>query len=215
MVRCRTTAAAAGARPLDPWVGPRPAGGGRARRRPVTPAGAQQRDRGRHAERRPAARRPRRSGALAAAARRAASRRAAARSPARWPARAPVRRAASRSAAANAEQVRQRAAGAFARPRASTASTRARQRGATDEASGGCVLDVAPGLGGEPLAGKRPATGQQLVGDDRQRIAIAGRCGRLASGLLRREVGGGAEQLTAGGDRRLAGDARDAEVGRP
>ena len=57
------------------------------------------------------------------------------------------------------------------------------------------------------------ATGDQLVGDDPQRVEVRTRAGVLAAGLLGGEVGGRAEHRSDLGDARLLGGLRDPEVG--
>ena len=69
-----------------------------------------------------------------------------------------------------------------------------------------------PGLRGEVGRGERAPSGEEPVGDDTERVDVAGRGGWLAADLLRRDVRGGAEDLAGRGDRVLQGEARDAEV---
>ena len=59
----------------------------------------------------------------------------------------------------------------------------------------------------------RPLPGEQLVRDDTERVAVARRGRRLASGLLGREVPGGPENRPRKGQGVEAGRGRDAEVG--
>ena len=48
------------------------------------------------------------------------------------------------------------------------------------------------------------AAGEQLVGDDAERVEVGARAGLLAARLLGREVGGGAEHRADLGDRATA-----------
>ena len=57
------------------------------------------------------------------------------------------------------------------------------------------------------------ASGDQLVGDDAERVQVGARPGLLAARLLGREIGGGAEHGADLGDARLLGGLGDAEVG--
>jgi hypothetical protein len=68
-------------------------------------------------------------------------------------------------------------------------------------------------LGGEVLGPERARAGQQLEGDDGQRVAVGGGGGRLADRLLRRDVGRGAEHLAGRRQLVLHGQVGDAEVG--
>ena len=68
-------------------------------------------------------------------------------------------------------------------------------------------------LGGRGLALERPGAGQQLEGDDRERVAVARRGRRLAARLLRGEVPGRADDGARLGERGEVSGARDAEVG--
>ena len=68
-------------------------------------------------------------------------------------------------------------------------------------------------LGGEVLGPERPRAGQQLEGDDGERVAVGRRGGRLADGLLGRDVGGGAQHLTGRRQLVLERQPRDPEVG--
>ncbi len=76
----------------------------------------------------------------------------------------------------------------------------------------GLVLDVLARLRGHRAAGERPGAGQQLVGDDGERVAVAGGGRGVAERLLGREVGGGAEHLAGLRHVRVVGEARDPEV---
>ena len=55
--------------------------------------------------------------------------------------------------------------------------------------------------------------GQQLVGDDAERVDVGAGAGLLAAGLLGRQIGGRAEHRADLGDARLVGGAGDPEVG--
>ena len=57
------------------------------------------------------------------------------------------------------------------------------------------------------------AAGQQLVGDDAERVDVGPGPGVLAAGLLGREVGGGAQHRADLRDARLVRGARNPEVG--
>ena len=61
------------------------------------------------------------------------------------------------------------------------------------------------------LIGQAP--GDQLVGDDPERVQVGARPGLLAARLLGRQVGGGAEHRADLGDAGLLGRLGDAEVG--
>src|SRR4051794_16011363 len=67
-----------------------------------------------------------------------------------------------------------------------------RQPGAGRARRGHALLDVGAGLGGRVVGREGPATGEQLEGDDGQRVAVAGVGRRVAARLLWRDVGGGA-----------------------
>ena len=99
-------------------------------------------------------------------------------------------------------------------PVAQDARRRRRGRSARDArcAAGTSACDVGARLRGRVVDVEGPRAGEQLEGDDGERVAVA-RGGRgEAAGLLGRDVGGGAEDLAGLGDRRLAGDGRDPEV---
>ena len=68
-------------------------------------------------------------------------------------------------------------------------------------------------LGGRGLPLERPRAGQQLEGDDGERVAVARRGRRLAARLLRREVAGRPDDGARFGEGGEVGGARDAEVG--
>ncbi len=68
------------------------------------------------------------------------------------------------------------------------------------------------GLAREVLGAERSLSDQQLVCDDRQRVAVAGRARGLAERLLRRQVRGRAEQLSGDRDRVLGRDPGDPKV---
>ena len=55
------------------------------------------------------------------------------------------------------------------------------------------LVDVRCGLGGRRVALEGPLAGEQLEGDDAEGVAVARRAGRLAPGLLGREVARGAD----------------------
>ena len=89
-------------------------------------------------------------------------------------------------------------------PRASTRSTRARQAGAGRagrRARSSSTWARACAAGWSAVEG--PAAGEQLEGDDGERVAVAGVGRGVAAGLLGRDVGGGAEDLAGLGERRL------------
>ena len=115
------------------------------------------------------------------------------------------------SSATNAEAVAGRSAGSLAMPRSSTAPGLRRQ--ARDGARvGHRGLDVGPRLGRGAVGRERPLPGEQLVGDGRQRVAVAGGGRRVPQRLLGRDVGRRPEHLAGLGDRCLAGHGRDPEV---
>ena len=62
------------------------------------------------------------------------------------------------------------------------------------------------------LAVARPAPGERLVTDRRERVDVDRRPGLAALELLGRHVGGGAQHRAAAGDARAVGRRRDAEV---
>ena len=68
-------------------------------------------------------------------------------------------------------------------------------------------------LGHGGLCRVRPLTGEQLVRDDAERVAVTRRSGCLASRLLGREIPGGSEDRAGQGQRVEACGGRDAEVG--
>jgi hypothetical protein len=68
-------------------------------------------------------------------------------------------------------------------------------------------------LRGRRVVLERPAPTEQLVGDDTERVKVAGRPGALARGLLGREVAGGPEHRPRQRQRLESGRARDPEVG--
>ncbi len=57
------------------------------------------------------------------------------------------------------------------------------------------------------------AAGDQLVGDDAERVEVGAWPGLLSAGLLGSQVGGGPEHRSDLGDARLLGGLGDAEVG--
>ena len=67
-------------------------------------------------------------------------------------------------------------------------------------------------LGRRRLGGEGPLPGEQLEGDDRQRVAIARRSGGDAGSLLGRDVSGRAEHRAGARQRHEAGGPRDTEV---
>ena len=75
------------------------------------------------------------------------------------------------------------------------------------------VAHVRHRLGGRGLSLERPGAGQQLEGDDREGVAVAGRCRRLATGLFRGQVPGRADDRAGLGEGGEMRGARDAEVG--
>jgi len=75
------------------------------------------------------------------------------------------------------------------------------------------VVGVLAQLRGGKGGLERARAGEQLVGDDGERVAVARGCRGLARGLLGREVGGRAEDLAGLRHLRVVGEARDAEVG--
>ena len=88
-------------------------------------------------------------------------------------------------------------------------------RGAASDGGRHRVLDVRAGLGGEVLGLERARAGQQLVGDDGERVAVRGGGGGLAHRLLGREVGGGAEHLPGRGQLVLPGERGRCRSRRP
>ena len=71
---------------------------------------------------------------------------------------------------------------------------------------------VLAGLRGRRPAGERPRTGEQLVRDDGQRVAVAGGGRGTAERLLGRQVRGGPEHLAVLRHLRVIRQSRDAEV---
>ncbi len=74
-------------------------------------------------------------------------------------------------------------------------------------------LDVRASLGRRAVGLERPPAGEQLEGDDSERITVAGRAGPFALGLLGREVPGGPHHRPGHRERLHAGSAGDPEVG--
>ena len=68
-------------------------------------------------------------------------------------------------------------------------------------------------LGHGSLGRVGPLTCEQLVRDDAERVAVARRSRRVASGLLGREIPGGSEDRSGQGQGVEAGGGSDAEVG--
>ena len=118
-----------------------------------------------------------------------------------------------RSSATSSAQLACRSSGCLARPRAKTVSSATGRPGSIARGEGGASVGVRCSLGGRVVALERPATGEELERHASQRVAVAGRRARLASRLLRRHVAGRAEHGPGGGQRVVAGRARDAEVG--
>ena len=116
------------------------------------------------------------------------------------------------SRSTNSADVLQRSSGSLAMPRSMTSSTRSVSPGSSSETARRVVLDVGACLGSEVLGLERFLAGQQLEGDDGERVAVRGGGRGLAHRLLGGEVGGGAEHLAGLGDLLLPGEAGDAEV---
>ena len=105
-----------------------------------------------------------------------------------------------------------RCAGSLAMPMARTRSTRGGSPVAAALADGTLVLDMRARLSGGMVGGEGPAAGEQLEGDDGQRVAVAGVGRGVAARLLGRDVGRGAEDLPGLGQRGLGRHRGDAEV---
>ena len=72
---------------------------------------------------------------------------------------------------------------------------------------------MAERLGHRRVGRERPATGEELEGDDAERVAVARRCRKLAARLLRRQVARGAEHRARERQRVHPRRRSDAEVG--
>jgi hypothetical protein len=74
-------------------------------------------------------------------------------------------------------------------------------------------VDVRGGFRGDRVAGEGTGAGEQLPGDDGERVTVARGRRALAAGLLRREVRRGTEHGARPGQRVQSGGVRDPEVG--
>ena len=120
---------------------------------------------------------------------------------------------ASRRACTSSAAESYRCSGSFARPRASAASTSGRQLGVEPRRRRDRSARVCQCLGGRRLALEGARAGEELEGDDGQRVAVARGRRALAAGLLGREVAGRADDGARLRQRGQVRGARDAEVG--